>query len=362
MVSSRAVLRTFPAPEVVIVPATDLGGVDVLKHGDLYLLTDPFGDIHPDTRGLGLYAGDTRVLSCAVVRINGFRPSLLRGDSGDNYHGSIQATNPELRRDPGDKTTVGPSLARQSLGIARHRTVVGGLREELVIANYTDHVEDLEIELTLGADMADIFEVRGYRRAGRGTLQPIVVDPTHVSFAYVGLDERLRRTFVAFPEATVSPVLVTPDGPSSLGGSIVVRWHRQVGPGEETRIAWSVWADAHGDDAAAGAPAEFESFPVTPRIDAAAGAAAYAAWSEGAPRISSDSEPFDRIVARGLADLRLLLNDGPDAGEHYLAAGVPWFATLFGRDAIISAYESIAFRPAVAIATLEVLAAHQATV
>ena len=61
--------------------ATDLGGVGVLKHGNLYLLTDPFGDIHPDSRGLGLYDGDTRVLSCAVLRINGVRPTLLRAQS-----------------------------------------------------------------------------------------------------------------------------------------------------------------------------------------------------------------------------------------------------------------------------------------
>src|SRR5664279_5651518 len=176
MVSTRSTVRTFPSPAVTIIPATDLGGVEVLKHGDLYLLTDPFGDILPDSRGLGLYAGDTRILSCSVVRINGFRPALLRGDSGENYRGSIQATNPELRRDPGDKTKAGTSLARQSLGIARHRTLVGELREELVIANYTDHPEELEIELSLGADMADIFEVRGYQRPERGRLEPITVD------------------------------------------------------------------------------------------------------------------------------------------------------------------------------------------
>nr|MBA3627687.1 hypothetical protein [Chloroflexota bacterium] len=43
--------------------ATDLTGVLVLKHDSLFLLTDSFGDVHPDSRGLGLYAGDTRVLS-----------------------------------------------------------------------------------------------------------------------------------------------------------------------------------------------------------------------------------------------------------------------------------------------------------
>ena len=55
-------IRTFPARPVSITPATDLGGVEVVKHGDLYLLTDAFGDIHPDSRGLGLFAGDTRIL------------------------------------------------------------------------------------------------------------------------------------------------------------------------------------------------------------------------------------------------------------------------------------------------------------
>ncbi len=60
-----------------IVKATDLGSVQVLKEGNLYLLTDAFGDIHADSRGLGLYDGDTRRLSCSVLRINGLRPVVL---------------------------------------------------------------------------------------------------------------------------------------------------------------------------------------------------------------------------------------------------------------------------------------------
>src|SRR5438445_7733084 len=56
------VVATEPAAVAFVEPlaipiqkATDLGSVQVLKHGNLYLLTDPFGDIHPDSRGLGLY-------------------------------------------------------------------------------------------------------------------------------------------------------------------------------------------------------------------------------------------------------------------------------------------------------------------
>ena len=40
---------------------------------------------------------------------------------------------------------------------------------------------------------------------------------------------------------------------------------------------------------------------------------------------------------------------------------MPWFTTLFGRDAIITALQTVAFRPQLAVETLGVLAAHQAT-
>ena len=71
---SATPLETFPARPRPIIRATDLGSAQVLKHRDLFLLSDAFGDIHPDTRGLGLYDGDTRVLSCSVLRVAGERP------------------------------------------------------------------------------------------------------------------------------------------------------------------------------------------------------------------------------------------------------------------------------------------------
>ena len=40
--------------------ATDLTGVHVLKHDNLFMLSDAYGDIHIDGRGLGLYDTDTR--------------------------------------------------------------------------------------------------------------------------------------------------------------------------------------------------------------------------------------------------------------------------------------------------------------
>ncbi len=351
-------------PERTVVHATDLGGVAALKHGDLYLMTDPFGDIHPDTRGLGLYAGDTRILSCAVLHIDGVRPALLRGDTDENFRGSIQLTNPEVRRDPGDKMAPERSLARQSLGITRRRILGGALRERIVVANFTEHPEEVTLELAFGADDADIFEVRGYPRARVGTSLPIAARSDRVAFATVGLDGVVRRTRVAFPVAEVVAA-VDRIGPTVAGASVVARWRLALPPGGRETIEWTAWADEDAVPAAAfdgrpGGLAEALGRDRTPRVDEKAGDAAYRAWRDGMATIATDNEVFDQLLERSVDDLRLLRNDGPADGEHYLAAGIPWFATLFGRDAILSAYEAIAFRPAIAVETLQVLAARQA--
>src|SRR5207247_11272173 len=101
--------------------------------------------------------------------------------------------------------------------------------------------------------------------------------------------------------------------------------------------------------------------PPLPRVAEDESAGAYRAWTRGTATVETDNELLDLTVRRSLADLRLLMNDGPSHGERYVAAGVPWFATLFGRDAILTAYQVAAFRPQLALETLQVLAARQAT-
>ena len=97
-------------------------------------------------------------------------------------------------------------------------------------------------------------------------------------------------------------------------------------------------------------------FPPTPRIAADEGVAAYHAWERGTTAVASDHELFNLVVKRSVSDLRLLMNDGPAPGERYVAAGVPWFSTLFGRDALITAFQALPFRPQLAVETLSVLA------
>ena len=123
----------FIEPRVIpVARATDLGSVQVLKHGNIYLLTDPFGDIHPDSRGLGLYHGDTRILSCSVLRVGGARPVLLQGSMGGNYRGRIQLTNPSADRNPDAKVHPLDDLVGRTIGIARDRLIAHDALEERV--------------------------------------------------------------------------------------------------------------------------------------------------------------------------------------------------------------------------------------
>ena len=364
--------------------ATDLGSVQTLKHGNLFLLTDQFGDIHSDSRGLGLYLRDTRLLSCSVVRVSGARPVVLQGSVGMNYRGVIQLTNPTLDRNPDDKIRPGQGLTGRKLGITRDRLLSGeALTERLSIVNFAEHDESVEIRIELASDAADIFEVRGYPRE-RGTLLPVAVTESAVTFGYDGVDGRRRRTHVRFAEpATVEAI--APDDVPDLGGCVRFTWTWPLRAGEERSLEWTVWGShlaaptrdgsaATPDGSAAtpgGAPRNARRdeddgrrdglFPEPPRVTPDEGAAAYHAWTRGTTSVATDHELFNRTINRSVADLRLLMNDGPAEGDRYVAAGVPWFATLFGRDSIITALQTLAFRPQIAVETLEILASLQAT-
>jgi glycogen debranching enzyme len=349
-----------------IVKATDLGSVQVLKQGNLYLLTDPFGDVHPDTRGLGLYDGDTRRLSCAIVRVNGERPVLLQASAGGNWRGTIQMTNPRIERDQRDKVRPPDGeLASQKLGVARTRTLSGSeLEERIRVVNYAEVEVTVTIELELAADAADIFEVRGWGRPERGRHLPIALRPDRVTFRYDGLDEVRRSTHLAFsePATAIAPVDADVAG-SANAGWVRLAWEWRLGSGQARELSWVVWTSQHptgpGRDGTLGESPE-RLFPPVPRVDADGVAASYHAWGRSLAAIRTDNELFNLALDRSAGDLRLLLNDGPGPGDRYLAAGVPWFTTLFGRDSIIASFQALVIRPQLAIETLEVLASLQA--
>jgi glycogen debranching enzyme len=353
--------ETLPPRPRSIVRATDLGAVRVLKHGSLFALCDAFGDVRPDTRGLGIYDGDTRVLSCAALRVDGQRPVVLRSDDGGAWRAVVELTNGDLRETPQTEPSAEPRPRRESIGITRERWLAGAaFHERITVANFALIPYQVTVELELDADFADIFEVRGAHRDERGELLPIEVGPERVVFGYRGIAGIETRTTVEFSEPAA--IRSVADG---ADGRLVASWSWPLSGGARRHLEWSASVGFAGTYEPTGAmPARMSEIVAEalrvqaghPAVDPTADHAAW--WGDGA-RIDADNELVELTLERGIRDLRLLVNDGPGEGQWYLSAGVPWFATLFGRDSLVTSLQTLPFYPAIAIATLEALASLQ---
>ncbi|MDP2726524.1 MAG: amylo-alpha-1,6-glucosidase, partial [Dehalococcoidia bacterium] len=83
----------------------------------------------------------------------------------------------------------------------------------------------------------------------------------------------------------------------------------------------------------------------------------YREWMRECTQVESPNEFLASIVHRCLADVRLL-----QTGSHedpYVAAGIPWFATLFGRDLLVTSLQVLAYNTNIAKRSLLLLAKYQ---
>ena len=118
---------------------------------------------------------------------------------------------------------------------------------------------------------------------------------------------------------------------------------------------------AHYDDHPLVSISRSQREPVVESFDEAQAAVSSVLQNERerAVRIDSSDSRFNAWMERSFADLHLLVTN-TDTGP-YPYAGVPWSCTLFGRDGLITALESLWVAPEIARGVLARLAAYQAT-
>lgn len=151
------------------------------------------------------------------------------------------------------------------------------------------------MELCVGCDFADIFEVRGWRRDARGDFVAPAWTDRELAFGYVGRDGRLIRSAVRFADP---PERVT-------SGS--VRWRFTLERQVPRRLEWEVVAS---DESRVKGARQRELAPVprhSPLDDARAELEErYRAWRRECSRWLTDVPKFDVTLRRAVDDLRAL--------------------------------------------------------
>src|SRR5262249_44362347 len=85
-------------------------------------------------------------------------------------------------------------------------------------------------------------------------------------------------------------------------------------------------------------------------------------WKTAITTVRSSDDTMTRTVRQAAEDLvSLLMKDRGPGMPCVVAAGVPYFVGLFGRDSIITGLQTLSMDRSFSLGSLEALAAHQAT-
>ena len=333
-----------------------------LKEDELFLITDTLGNIAGFCGGdmaasMGLFCNDTRFLSRLELQIDGRPPVLLNSTAEKGFMLSVLCTNPQIE-------TGSTILRGDSLGIRREIVLSSGLFEEVEVCNYSTQAVSFELSLSFDADFVDLFEVRGAKRAQRGKILREVREDSEFSLelkgessqpryqssriedltlAYQGLDQSLVESHIQFVHRL----------PDELRGYTAI-WRLNLASHETQKLGYRLQMFTDKKLTARVSP------PGTLVQAKAAESLEEQTWSQQVTRISSDDPTFNQIIERAQQDIYLLRQTF--GKNKALSAGVPWFSTLFGRDSIISASQTLILDPTIARDTLTVLAQYQGKV
>jgi len=306
----------------------------VLKHGETFAVFDHYGGIKPGGLGEeGMYYEGTRYLSCLLLELEGQRPFFLGSTVRDaNDQLAVALTNPDLL----DEGRMRLPLGTVHLDVKQFLWRMT-CYQQLRIKNHGLEPVRLSLSLNFAADYADIFEVRGMKRAARGEDLPPQIEKGRVILGYRGRDGVVRRTRLE----------ITP-APSSMTASRA-QVDLQLAPRQEQTF-WLTVTCQRGPNA----PVQL-SFD-SARSEAQADLEQYSAWS---CHVGTSNAFVNAWINRAVSDLHMMTTSLPTGPYPY--AGVPWFNTPFGRDGIITALECLWLRPGLAKGVLSYLASTQAT-
>ncbi len=311
-------------------PPGSITNCAILRNDGISVVSLASGEIDADRHSAtGMYHADTRHLSRLTLSFGGLDPVLL--DAREFEHALTAIfTNPDIQV----ADDHGRRLPPQTLVVRRRRVIEGGaLIESLSLSNYSPAAVDFDLRVGLAADFEDIFVVRGLERRSPKPEVQSRVEGNCVCYTYDGIDGKRRTTMVRFD--------MTPRTLTDRAALFSI----QLQPRETADLQISVTASHETTDIR------------TAEADRRARRQEQE-WLHGLASIQTDNDAVNGALARAMMDIHALRTHLGD--REYLAAGVPWFDTLFGRDSLIASMEMALFTPELLRISLDMLASYQA--
>lgn len=341
-IATAALMEAPPEPKQLY-PEQLLDSVEILAliHGSTFFAASRQGDLMPPgAPHIGLFYQDTRFLSQLELLVNSEKPLVLSCTTVDADSSRIELT---ARGGPTASDCL--DIPVNTVYVHREQLLASdSFFDTLEIENFYDAEVTLGIELRFAADFMDIFQVRGLLRHKSGCYYKPEIQDSSVRFPYMGLDERSRVTELHF-----SPQPQTVEGNRAI-------WQCRLAPHGTTwlsvTVRMSVTNKAEVNGRSSGQVLTFEEVK-------ARSAVRHEEWHQACTRFRSDNDIFDALLQTSIEDFYALRM--PEPAGTVVAAGVPWFAALFGRDSLLSSYETLILNPELARGTLRVLASYQGT-
>ncbi|MFE4835989.1 glycogen debranching N-terminal domain-containing protein [Arthrobacter sp. NPDC056691] len=303
-------------------------GSVTLVEGSSFCISLPNGDIHQDYPH-GLFVQDTRILSGWMLTINGQSLEPLAAETKEPYRALFAG---RVARSDG--------YADSPLIVERLREVGAGLEEKVTVRNCSPQPAECVISLRVESDFADLFEVKE-ARIHRHWDETRKVEANGLTISGVWQAIRKGVRFEA-PGAVVASETFTYQAfiaPRGAWSTIITVRPVVDGPGSAASLV-----HAEGDE-------------LSPRDRRRQ------EWVAKIPVLRMGNRSIERTLRRSYDDLGALRIEDPNHPERVVvAAGAPWFMTLFGRDSLWASEMALPVDPSLALGTLQTLADRQGRV
>ncbi|MFS0821497.1 glycogen debranching N-terminal domain-containing protein [Bacillus sp. 1P02SD] len=300
-----------------------------LKHGEVFSVTNQYGDMDETLIGTGIYYKDTRFLKRYVMKINHQPCIFLMKKNNRGIENRFRLSNEDIH-------TGDDHFEKMDLEINRSQLIYDDIfYDQVEITNGSQKQIRCSVSFQLEASFEDIFEVRGAKRQNRGHLKMPSIRGNGLYHGYVGLDGYERTLKIT----------------GSKGVRIAkneITYDLSLAPGEKETIELAFQVSINEQPIKQPLRYQEAKQLAQQNLDI---------WLDSQTKIMTSNQKVNKTIRQAEQDLYMLATD---IGQgHFPVAGIPWYCVPFGRDSIVTAIQTLVLDPSIAKNTLRTLAVLQ---